>query len=543
MSNDIRLINLSSYVRPKVEENKSKNWVLNGKNNSFYQYIIDRFNGSPTNSAIISSYVDLIYGNGIKAKNKNTSNWVNFVSVLSNNELRKIISDFELFGEASFQVIKTKDKKDLSQIYHIPKQLVVPALENEDGEIEGYWYCKDWSNINKYKPEYFSAFGTSKDEIEIYCIKPYKAGKNYFSDPDYIAALPYAEMEEELANYYINSIKKGLSAGYIINVPMGLTYTPEQKDEFERKIKAKLTGSPNALSFVISFNGAEQEITVTPFPVNERQHQQWEYLTNESRQQIMTGHKVVSPKLFGIMADGGLGNNANELDEAEAQLMKRVIQPKQRYILEAIEDVLVFYNMNLDLYFKPLTETSTVTKMSEHKHDEDFSELEKYAETIDDEWEQYDASNIELSAIEKSEQDTALWKIRYKYNIGTSKTPKGESRSFCNKMMSLSDGGKVFRKEDIEAMSKSGVNGQFAHSGGQYDIFLYAGGVNCYHRWERVIFKKKRQADGTPYIGNALQNTFEVNVSEARRQGLKLPINDKDVAIAEIDKPNRGSLK
>jgi hypothetical protein len=181
--------------------------------------------------------------------------------------------------------------------------------------------------------------------------------------------------------------------------------------------------------------------------------------------------------------------------------------------------------------------------MSEHKHDEDFSELEKYAETIDDEWEQYDASNIELSAIEKSEQDTALWKIRYKYNIGTSKTPKGESRSFCNKMMSLSDGGKVFRKEDIEAMSKSGVNGQFAHSGGQYDIFLYAGGVNCYHRWERVIFKKKRQADGTPYIGNALQNTFEVNVSEARRQGLKLPVNDKDVAIAEIDKPNRGSLK
>ena len=245
MSNDIRLFQLSNYVRPKLEENKSKNWVLNGRNNSFYQYIIDRFNGSPTNAAIISSYIDLIYGQGLSAKNKNLTAWINFKVILNKKELRKIISDFELFGEASMQVIKDK-KGDLSAIYHLPKQLVVPALENEDGEIETYWYSKDWSNTSKYPPVEFRAFGTSKEAIEIYCIKPYKAGKNYFSDPDYLSALPYAEMEEELANFYINSIKKGLSAGYIINVPDGGTMTPEEKDEFERKIKAKLTkGEPS----------------------------------------------------------------------------------------------------------------------------------------------------------------------------------------------------------------------------------------------------------------------------------------------------------
>ena len=44
-------------------------------------------------------------------------------------------------------------------------------------------------------------------------------------------------------------------------------------------------------------------------------------------------------------------------------------------------------------------------------------------------------------------------------------------------MVALSDSGKVFRKEDIEKMSADGVNGEFAHSGGKYDIFLYAGGV------------------------------------------------------------------
>jgi len=69
MSNDIRLIQLNNYIRPKLEENKGRNWVLNGKNNSFYKYIIDRYNGSSTHSAIINSYIDMVYGRGIGAIN------------------------------------------------------------------------------------------------------------------------------------------------------------------------------------------------------------------------------------------------------------------------------------------------------------------------------------------------------------------------------------------------------------------------------------------------------------------------------------------
>ena len=74
-----------------------------------------------------------------------------------------------------------------------------------------------------------------------------------------------------------------------------------------------------------------------------------------------------------------------------------------------------------------------------------------------------------------------------------------------------------------------------------WKLFAATGaGVNCYHRWERRVFKKRLQPDGKPYIGNALQNTDEVNVNDAVRQGAKLPKNDPDVAIAEIDKPNKG---
>mgnify|MGYP001154518086 CR=1 FL=1 len=38
---NISLIELSNYVKPEVEEVPGRKWVLNGKDNSFFQYIID----------------------------------------------------------------------------------------------------------------------------------------------------------------------------------------------------------------------------------------------------------------------------------------------------------------------------------------------------------------------------------------------------------------------------------------------------------------------------------------------------------------------
>lgn len=538
---DVRLMQLSNYVRPKLEEVKSKDWVLNGRNNEFYQYILDRYNGSPTNAAIINSYIDLTLGKGLIATNakQNIQDWVKFKTLLSSKDLRRVISDFIVFGEASLQIVKTKGK-DLSGIYHLPKQYVVPQIENEEGEIEGYWYSKDFSS-NKITPEYYPAFGTSKEAIEIMVIKPYRAGKNYFADPDYLAGLPYAKAEEEIANYYVSHIENGLSFGYIINIPNGNSLSNEEKDTFEKQIKSKLTGSSNAGKFVLSFNGVDAEITVTSIDGNDA-HKQWEFLVSEARQQLLTAHRVTSPMLFGIKDNTGLGNNADELDTAEAQLMKRVIAPKQNHITMALEEILDFYGISLDLKFRPLTEveaSAQVTEMSEQQSEMELL-LESYAQDTPDGYELHKTEPIDFSAIQNSEQDSDEFKIRYAYTVGTSKTPKGKSRTFCNKMVSLSDAGKVFRKEDIEEMSKQGVNGEFAHEGGKYDIFLYAGGVNCYHRWERRIFKKKRQEDGSLYGGNAMQNTNELNVNQARRQGAKIPKNPKDVAIAEIDKPNKG---
>lgn len=129
---DIRLIQLNNYVRPKLEENKSKGFVLNGRNNSFYQYVIDRKNGSPTNSAILRSYSDLVYGQGLRATNAqyNTADWLRFKTILKTSDLRRIIDDFVLQNEATFQVVQGKNKKDLGAIYHLPVEKTAPSIEH-----------------------------------------------------------------------------------------------------------------------------------------------------------------------------------------------------------------------------------------------------------------------------------------------------------------------------------------------------------------------------------------------------------------------------
>lgn len=551
---DIKLIQLSNYVRPKLEENKSKNWVLNGRDNSFYQYIIDRYNGSVTNAAIINSYTDFIYGKGLSALDASQypAQWASLVAMLKPNELRRICSDFELFGEASIQIVKTKDRKKVHGIYHIPKNLVVPSIENEDGEIEKYWYSKNWKDLTKYPAKEYPAFGTSKEEIEIYVIKPYKAGKNYFSDPDYLSCLPYCEMEEEIANFCINSIKKGLSAGYIINVPDGQTLTAEEKDEFERKIKAKLTGSPNATNFVLNFGSKDAEITIVPFPVNKDQHQQWQFLSGESKQQIITGHRVVSPILFGIKDNTGFGNNANEMETAEALLSKMTISPKQQYITDALSEIISFNGIALDLFFKPLTEPKKEAgvSMSKQKKKSDLDFFLEGGEEIDlDQWELIDERDVDYEEENKidlalattgtafpnakSSQDSDIYKVRYKYS--GSDSPK---REFCQKMVSAA---KVYRKEDIISMENKEVNPGWGPEGSDnYSIWLYKGGGDCHHKWVRVIYARK---DRKPGVDVNNPNAEEVTAAQTRKESNFIPEkNDDKIYTEPKDMPYNGFL-
>lgn len=564
--NSVSVIELSSYVKPVVTEYINKEFVTWGNNNSYFDYLINSYNESPTNASIIDGISNLIYGKGLSAldSSKKTEQYAQMISLFKEEDIENITKDYKKLGKYALQCIYNGKHDKIVEVAHIPVNYLAPEKANEDGEIEAYYHSVDFSN-ERIIPKRISAFGTSKDAIEILYVQPYAAGSFYFSPTDYQSGVVYAEMEDEMSSFHINNLQNGLTASTFLNFNNGVPDKKTQQD-IEKDIIKKWGGAKSRSKIIVAFNkNKDSAATVDNLQLNDAS-QQYQFLSDEATDKLLRAHKVTSPVLIGIKDNSGLGNNAEELQTAFALFYNQIIKPFQSQIIRGLDKVLAFNNVSLKLYFKTLkplefqdvdgvvdkevkeeeTGVEASTNMSEEM------DLEKYTSETPEGYSlhcvEYDITEpskyeLELASTSNSEQDTKLWKIRYAYNVGTSKTPEGKSRTFCNRMMSLSKSGKVFRKEDIEKMSADGVNGKFAHTGGKYDIFLYGGGVNCYHRWERRIFKKRRGDDGKPLGGNATQNTFPVNVNEAKRQGAKIPTNNKDVAIAEIDKPNKGSLK
>jgi hypothetical protein len=558
---DIKLITLTNYVRPPLMEDKSRDWVMNGRLNQYYNYIIDRNNGSPTNASINESYTTLIYGKGLRTSSGalGAEGWGRLQTILRPRELRKMVRDFQVFGEFSFEIIESKGG-ELHSLTHVPKEMLIPAIANEKNEIEKYWFSRNWQKYTDidYTPISFPAFGAQKGN-SMFVARPYTVGNEYFGSPDYSSALVFAEIEEELSNMYISSIKNGLSAGYIINIPNGTNYTPEEKEEFERQVKKKLTTSSNASSFIISFNDQEVAIDITPFPVNSSVHKQWDTLTEQAKTQLMTAHRVISPSLVGLSSASGFSSVADEMDMSERQTIKRVIKPKQDFVIESLEEVLVYYGINLDLYFAPLTEEKIEVKeetaelsshvcMSDGAPTELADSLIELGETLDaSEWTMLSSTEVDYETDDdiyktefavsigranpnaKSSQDNENIAIRYRY-VGN----PNPQRAFCKKMMRAN---RLYRKEDILKMGTRVVNEGFGAKGtndAPYSIWLYKGGGlrsknfpqgTCRHAWNREIYLKR--ADGKGKV----ESSEKISTSEARRKGYKVPTNENIVSI------------
>ena len=218
MSNNIHVLELSGYEAPVIKESKREDWVEYGTDNNYYQYLIDRYTNSTTNNAIINNITRLIYGRGLSATDasRKPNEYAQMMSLFHKDCVRHLCTDLKLLGQCAVQVIYTKDRKKIAQVHHIPVQLLRAEKCNEEGKVEAYYYSDDWTDLKNYKPKRIPAFGCSKEDIEIYFIKPYSVGMKYYALPDYIGGIPYAVLEEDISEYLINEVHRILSSGRVL---------------------------------------------------------------------------------------------------------------------------------------------------------------------------------------------------------------------------------------------------------------------------------------------------------------------------------------
>ena len=567
----VKVINLSGYEVPSIKESTRYDWVEYGDSNNYFGELIDRYTGSPTNSRCVNGISDLIYGRGLNATDseENPVQFGQMQQILKDADVRRIVSDLKLLGQASIQVVYNKRKTKIMSLKHFPTE-TLRAEKAKNGKIEAYYYHPKWNEIKPSdKPKRIPAFkfGKKSETVELYCVKPYKAGFYYYSPVDYQGCLQYCNLEEEVSNYHINNIQNGLQPSLLLNFNNGIP-GDEAQQIIESKIYEKFSGSSNAGKFILCFNeDSEAQATVEPIHLPDA-HAQYDFLAKESREKIMIGHGVVSPILLGIKDNTGFGNNAEELRTASVLMDNIVIRPFQTLLINAFNELLSFNGIGLNLYFVTLQpiefteldnietkikrEEETGEKLSSQEK-EDFtdeagddilSQLESLGEKIDEnDWELVHTEKVEDTEAEfdftkladvkkddakpnkKSSQDNSTYKVRYSYGPVRN---SANSRRFCMKMETLTSQNLVFRKEDINTMSFRGVNKELGHKGQNYSLFKYKGGVNCHHYWEMKVYKKK------------VSDNNLVSESEAIKDGLKEPKNPSEVSVAPKNMPNNG---
>ena len=580
---DLSIVNLSTYTSPQVKEVRGKDFIEYGEDNNYFQYLIDRYNGSPTNNAIINGVSEMIFGRGLDASNSNKkpNEYAQMKALFNNDCVRKLCYDLKLMGQCAVQVIYSKDRSKIVQLEHMPIETLRAEKCNEKGEIEGYYYFSDWSKYKRGNElKRIPAFGTSKEGLEIMYIKPYRAGFKYYSPVDYQGGTQYAELEEEISNFHLNNILNGLAPSMLINFNNG-TPDPEQREMIERRIYEKFSGSSNAGKFILAFNdNPETAASIEPVQLSDA-HQQYEFLSNESSKKIMVAHRIVSPMLFGIKDDTGLGNNADELKTASILFDNLVIKSFQGLLIDHFDQILAFNDISLHLYFKTLQplefvdmeniedeetkEEETGVKLSKEDDfrdsiaqdlidlGEDEEELLKDFDLVDEAEVDYEFDDEMDELIEETNNEIKLARVGkatpYRESEQDGKTPaskllgytflvryyyspnrvKKTSREFCKKMVRAK---KVYRKEDIKAMDQIAVNAGFGKGGSDtYSIWLYKGGARCEHYWSRRTYLRK---DGNKSLGKKLYD------SEAKRRGFTPPKNAKKVAMKPKNMPYKG---
>jgi len=344
MDDKLTNIALAKYIKvEEVEKETTKGWVEWGEGNAMPQYLIDLYQSSPVHGSLVNSISFMIAGKGFKSENP--ASQVNIAKLELDNILGSSALDLKLQGGVYWELIYSMDHTRIVQVNHLPFENVRLAISDEEDHVCGVWYSRDWQDIRKQKnkPEYVPLFNPEdQSPRQVLFFHLHSVGSLYYPRPDYISSKDWIELTRHISEYHVNNILNGFFPSFHINFPNGEP-SPEAQRLISREIERNLSGTQNAGKFLITFTkGKDEAPVIQPFPVTDAD-KQYEYLSKEATSQIIVAHRVTSPLLMGVRTDGnGLGSNTDEIKAALYVFTKQVIEPFQRIITDAVEQILAF---------------------------------------------------------------------------------------------------------------------------------------------------------------------------------------------------------
>ena len=344
---NFKVINFSSEL-PQFVEVRSKEWVMYGEKNDFPDYLIELLNTSAMHNTCVRAKIEATIGEGISSENP----IVNSDGELLSDLIEKVAYDKVVFGGYALNILWSKDRESIAEVYHLPFSKVRSGKQDEENKVNNYFFSSNWNNTRKYKPLEYAAFSTTNNKGEnanqIYYSFDYNPSADVYPVPDYIGALTDVSLDASISRFHDSNLKNGMHPSLLINFPAGEPEEREKQRLYDDLIDA-YTNVENSGKVLLTFSDgpelAPQVQTIT------QQNDQY-YIVVEERltSRILSAHRISSPLLLGIRTSGGssLGNNAEELEVSFSHFLSTTIESITKNLSKSLLKVFKFYKEPVD---------------------------------------------------------------------------------------------------------------------------------------------------------------------------------------------------
>lgn len=368
-------IDLSTSTAPLVQEIRGKDWISYGDTNGqwanlYPQFLIDLYYSSSITAAIVNATAEMISAEDLVITDVDDRDeearvkLQNFMNNANGNEtlhevLKKVSFDFKLQGAFALNIVWSKDRTQIAEIYHIPVEKIRCERPDEFGKTRGYYVSGDWANTRTNKPYRVPAFNvndrTSPNQILYTGL--YSPNMNSYYTPDYVSCNNWALIDSKVSEFHLNNISNGFTGSFMISFANGIP-TAEERRQIEQSLEAKFTSEKNAGKFVLTFSDDKTRVpeitSISPSDLDKQYLALQELLTSN----ILSGHRVTSKTLMGLDSANGFSSNADELNAASNFYKNTVIVGFQNKILKVLHKLFQVNNMDMPVQFvqlKPIT--------------------------------------------------------------------------------------------------------------------------------------------------------------------------------------------
>jgi len=368
-------VDLSTSTAPLVQEVRGKDYIeygdANGEWRNLYpQFLIDLYYSSSITAAIVNATAEMIAGEDIVITDEDDRDeearvkLQNFMNNANSNEtlhevLKKVAFDFKLQGAFALNIVWSKDRTQIAEIYHIPVEKIRCERPDEFGKTRAYYVSGDWANTRTNKPYRVPAFNvndrTSPNQILYTGL--YSPNMNSYYTADYISCNNWSLIDSKVSEFHLNNISNGFTGSFMISFANGIP-TAEERNQIERSLESKFTSEKNAGKFVLTFSDDKTRVpeitSISPSDLDKQYIALQELLTSN----ILAGHRVTSKTLMGLDSANGFSSNADELLNASNFYLNTVVMPFQGQILKVLHKIFQVNNMDMPVEFlqlKPIT--------------------------------------------------------------------------------------------------------------------------------------------------------------------------------------------